>query len=179
VVRIDQIGLGGALVFDQNGASVSISFEITNIGTAPAINIMPYAWLLIFKQGGRFPSEEQQRRCAEIRQKPFGFGFTLFPGEHFPSKLGFGSWSTGVNISLDEIENGLIVNADRTNILLYVIGCIDYTFPSGDAIHHQTRFILELRKNPPDIFICPDEGQIPVASLSLKDLGIGMGHYAD
>ena len=76
------------MAIDQNGASVAISFEITNVGNSPAINISPNAWLMVVKGGGPFPLQEQQRRCIEVRSRPFGFGISLFPNQSFPKDLG-------------------------------------------------------------------------------------------
>jgi hypothetical protein len=167
------------LVFDQNGASTTVSFKITNVGNTPALNVTPHAWLVVLKQGGPFPLQEQQRRCNEIRQQPFGLGFTLFPGENFPSNVGYRIWSLGVNITREEIEKGLAASIDGKHIATYIIGCIDYTFPSDVGAHHQTGFILELRKNTAPYIIDPDEGTVPVASLVLRDTGIDSGRHAD
>jgi hypothetical protein len=178
-IRTDEIALGGgALAFDKNGASVSISFKITNIGNSPAVNVTPHAWLIVLRTGGPFHWQEQQRMCGEIRKQPFGLGFSLFPGETFPSNVGFGAWSLGVNVSPEETEKGLAISADGKHVALYVFGCIDYTFPTDATAHHQTEFILELRKRGPDL-ISPDEGLIPIDKLTLTDTGIGIGRYAD
>jgi hypothetical protein len=178
-IRIDEIGLGGgALAFDENGASVSISFKITNVGNSPAINVTPHAGLIVMKNGGPFHWQEQQRMCDEIRKHPFGLGFTLFPGETFPSNIGFGAWSLGVNISAEEIKKGLAVSADGKHVVLYVFGCIDYTFPTDPTTHHQTGFIRELRKEG-SFLVSPDDGIIPIDKLTLMDTGVGIGQYAD
>src|SRR3984893_16828429 len=89
-IRTDQIGFGGGgVAIDVNGASVSVSLKITNTGNTPAIKVTPQAWLVVWKSGGPSPWQEQQRRCGEIRGQPFATtGFTLFPGESFPSNIG-------------------------------------------------------------------------------------------
>jgi hypothetical protein len=178
-IRIDEIGLGGGgLAFDENGASVSISFKITNVGNSPAVNVTPHAWLIVLKQGGPFAIQEQQRLCAEIRESPFGLGFTLFPGENFPTNMGYGAWSLGVNVSKDEIKKGRAVSADGKHVELHVFGCIDYTFPTDATTHHQTGFIREIRKRGP-FLLSPDNGIIRINDLILTDTGIGLGQYAD
>jgi hypothetical protein len=118
-----KVGIGNVPLFDQNGARVSISFEITNVGNAPALNITPHAWLIVGKRG-QFPIAEQQRKFDEIRRQPFLFGFTLFPGEDFPDAIDIGLYS----VTRDEIEEGFRFT-NGAYISLYVIGCIDYTFP--------------------------------------------------
>ena len=44
-IKFTRISVGGPLVFDQNGASTSIAFEIANVGRIPASNVTPHAWL--------------------------------------------------------------------------------------------------------------------------------------
>jgi hypothetical protein len=178
-IRIDQIGLGGGgLAIDKNGASVSVSFKITNVGNSPAINVTPYAWLVVLKSGGPPLGQEQQKRCGEVRSQAFGPGFTLFPNEPFPSNIGIGEWSLGTNASREDIEKGATVSADKAHMLLYVIGCIDYTFPTDAATHHQTGFSFEVREDRA-FPIALKDGIIPVSRLYLMDTGIGTGKYAD
>lgn len=178
-IRIDEIGLGGgALAFDKNGASISISFKITNVGNSPAINITPHVWLIALKNGGPFSLQEQQRLCNDIRNKPFQIGFTLFPNEQFPTNMGIGGWSLGTNISPDEVKLGLEVSADKKHVALEVFGCIDYTFPADPTTHHQTGFIRMLQKRGPTL-VSPEDGMIPVGQLMLMPVAVGIGQYAD
>jgi hypothetical protein len=168
---------GGALAFDQNGASVAISFKITNIGNSPGLNITPNAPLVVAAQDVLL-WREQQKLCYEARACQFGLGFTLFPKEQFPANIGVGAWSLGVNASPEEVKRGLQISADKKHILLVVAGCIEYTFPTDPAVHHQTWFMRDLQKRIPEL-ISPDERMIPVAKLILRESGIGSGQYAD
>ena len=171
---------GGALVFHENGASVAISFKITNTGNSPATNLTPHAWLHIQKKsGGTYAWQEQQERCGGLRSLPFNLGFTLFPEESFPRGIGVGTWSLGVNASRKEVEDGRSASADGKHLLMQVVGCIDYTFPTDATTHHQTGFILDLSKNTPFFWIGPDEARIPIENLMLRESGVGSGHYAD
>ncbi len=180
-IRIDQIGFGGGgLAIDANGASVSVSFRITNIGNSPAINITPHAWLIVLRNGALSPLQEQQRRCGEIRHNPFSLGFTLFPGESFPDTIGLGGWSLGVNATRVEIEEGATLSVKKNQLMLFIVGCIDYTFPTDASMHHQTGFIYELRGD--DQFpISFENGIIPIDNLRLTEAGIGVsdGRFAD
>lgn len=173
------------LTFDRNGASTTVSFKISNIGNVPAIRITPHAWLVALKEkGGLFPWQEQLKRCGEVRQQSFGTGlnvsgFTLFPDERFPESIGVGGWSLGVNLSREEVDQALIPTPEGKHILaLYIVGCIDYTFPSDSETHHQTGFLFELQKNAPS-FIIFEDGTIPAGQLRLSEQGMGLGRYAD
>jgi hypothetical protein len=169
----------GPLIFDQNGASTSIGFEITNIGSSPALAVTPHAWLMALTSAGPYPFQEMQRKCNAIREVGFGLGYTLFPGENFPSDKGFGAWSLGINISREDIERALPASADGKYVSLYVIGCIDYTFPTDPNVHHQTGFIYGLTKRG-STPISPDDGQIPAANLMLIDNSeMGASRHAD
>ena len=179
-IRTDLIGFGGGgLAIDVNGASVSVSFKITNTGNSPAINVTPQAWLVVVKNGGPSPSQEQQRRCGEIRDQPFATaGFTLFPGESFPSNIGISNWSLGTNASREDIEKGALTSGDKKHVPLYVVGCIDYTFPTDAATHHQTGFIRQMGQDGPSL-VSLEDGIIPIARLSLIETDTGTGRYAD
>jgi hypothetical protein len=166
------------LTIDHNGISTAVSFKITNVGNTPAIHIVPHAWLFVPKSGGPFPLEEQESRCGEVRRQALGGGFTLFPGETFPSSIGIGTWSLQLNISKDDIDKLRASTPNGGAILLSVVGCIDYTFPIDQNTHHQTGFIYEFRKTGPSM-ISLDEGAIPVGNFYLQDSGLGNSRYAD
>ena len=165
------------LIFGDNGAGTSVSFKITNVGNTPAINISHHARLLVIKNGGPSPFDEQRKRCGEVRKQPFRPGFTLFPGEIFPSSIGFGTLSLGVNVSKDDVDKGREISADGKHVLMWVIGCVDYTFPTDPTTHHQTMFMFELTRSRS--LIAPDDGTIPASELRLQESGIGDGRYAD
>jgi hypothetical protein len=178
-IRIDEIGVGGgALVFDQNGASVSISFRVTNIGNIPATNITVHAWMVALKNGKTSAVQDQKRLCEEVRSHPFFAGFALFPNEAFPASMGLGGWSLGTNVSSEEIAEGVEISADKKHILLQVFGCVDYTFATDPTVHHQTGFIRELRRKGP-VMLSPNDGMIPKDQLTLVSDSFGFGQYAD
>src|SRR5229473_6189521 len=141
-ISIDRIWISSPLTISENGADTTVAFEIMNIGQSPASNVTPHAWLGVMKQGGPFPMEDQERRCAEIRKQPLWGGFTLFPQKRFPASAGYGAYSAGVNISGDEIKKGLAVTKEG-NVVLFVVGCIDYSFAADPGQHHQTGFIYD------------------------------------
>ncbi|HEY3917911.1 MAG TPA: hypothetical protein VGL83_08955 [Stellaceae bacterium] len=176
-VRIDKIELGGGgLSMDANGASVSISFRFTNVGNSPAIKIRPYAWMVAVAPGVA-PSVVQDQKCTDLRHQPFGgMTFTLFPNESFPSSMGIGGWSLGINIPLAQLQTAVL--PPNNLLLLTAVGCIDYTFPTDPDAHHQTGFIVEIRQNN-GLPIAFQDGLIPIAQLSVTDFPLGAGRYAD
>jgi len=178
-VKLNKISISGSLLFDDNGVlNTDIAFDITNIGQSPAIHISCNAWLVVLKNGGPYPFEEQQKRCDEIRKQPIGGGITLFPGERYPDKSGFGKFCIGVNLPPDEIEKALLTNPEHRYLSLSVVGCLDYTFATDPEKHHQTRFIFEVHKKGP-IPISPMDKRIEETDLSLFESGIGQGWEAD
>ncbi|HUY68406.1 MAG TPA: hypothetical protein VMV79_03805, partial [Alphaproteobacteria bacterium] len=104
-IRIDRIEFANpGLFINNNGASGSVSFKITNIGKGPATNITLHAWLFAQKNGSPFAYEMQKQKCDEIRGQPLWAGFTLFPEDSFPNSIGISAWSSGVNINRIDME---------------------------------------------------------------------------
>ena len=157
-VRIDEMGVGGSgLSIGNDGASVSISFMVTNVGNSPAIKVTYRPKLVVLAQGVAIPSEQEQV-CDAARHQWQG-GFTLFPNEQFPRTLGLGQSSFGVNASKDTIERGAEISADKKSVALLVVGCVDYTFETDPDMHHQTPFIRELTRRDARIGIRIDDRQ--------------------
>jgi len=173
-VQITKTSVGLDLIFDEHGMTTAIEFEIMNIGNAPALNVVPYAWLIASRDE---PTDDLGREYwEEIRTTKISGGWTIFPKERFPKKLGLAGWGRGVSISPDEIKKG---RRDDGSIALYIVCCVDYTYPSDTANHHQTGVILQLERLAPLEPINPDEGTIPVKELTLRETGPGVGHRAD
>jgi hypothetical protein len=158
-IQIIKINVFMSLVFNEDGAMTAIGFEIANIGNAPALNMATYAWLVASHDdpAGDFGRE----LCDAIKNTKVLGGFTIFPGEKFPGKIGNTGWANGVFLSPDDIRKER--NEDGS-IALYVVGCVDYTFPTDASNHHQTRFILRMGLINPTASINPDDGIIPADS---------------
>lgn len=165
------------LTFHKGGANTAASFEIVNLGTAPALKITMHAWMIVLKNGGPFPWQEQIRLCDEVRSKPVGAGFTLFPNETFPSNLGYGSWSLAVLANREDID--AVSPTGEEPVGFVIVGCVDYTFPTDDKTHHQTRFQLQLIRNTADYVFRPKIETIPRNEIELREFGMGMGWEAD
>jgi hypothetical protein len=176
-LRVNVSATNQPITLDQNGASTVVSFMIINVGNTPAINITCNAWLLALYERGPSPIQEQLRLCAEIRSKPFYTGFTLFPGERFPESSGHASFGIGLNLSQDEVNKAIASNQSGI-IALYVVGCVDYTFPADENTHHQTGFIYRIRKVGGEP-IRPQGRNVPAGTWTLAEELIGQGRYAD
>ena len=176
-IRIDSVYLSGSLSFDKTGVNGTVSFKITNVGTSPATNVTPHVWLFAMKDG-EVPVQRQLEMCGPLRNGPFGMGFTLFPNEKFPENAEVPGYGLGISASPDEINKGLATSKDGKHLMLYIVGCIDYTFPIDKDVHHQTGFIRLIERNGPDL-LSPDDGVIPANQLIAKDAFLGQGQYAD
>ena len=67
-------------------------------------------------------------------------------------------------------------NAD--DLFFFVVGFIDYTFPTDRGVHHQTGFAYEIvRRNGSPIKIT--DGSISTSELALREFPAGIGRYAD
>ncbi|CAM2924389.1 hypothetical protein [Legionella worsleiensis] len=163
--------IGGPLEYDINGMNINLMFNLTNIGHSPAINTWVHFKAVVPAIGidANFdPRKIQEQILEEARSKPNDFlGHVVFPGQTTSQYIS----TTVSNEELQRITN------KTTLVHIVIIGCIDYgsTFEEG---HHQTGFILELRRsdrpreevqrqnrNPSAIFI--DDGNIPMEDLRL------------
>jgi hypothetical protein len=163
--------IGGPLVFDQNGASVTIDFQMTNIGQSPATNVAVHAWLIV----NQSPMEEQKRRCDEIRRRPVWLGYSLFPGEQFPASMNVGGFGVSASASPAEIAKAMEVFVDQKPLFLFIVGCVDYSFATDAKNHHQTPFIFNLTRTPPAMFIRPEDKSVEKSGLMLADALMGHG----
>jgi hypothetical protein len=79
-LRIDEIGVGGGgLSIGNDGASVSISFMVTNVGNSPAIKVSYHPELVVLAEGVHFPNKQEQ--VCEAASRQWQGGFTIFPNE--------------------------------------------------------------------------------------------------
>jgi hypothetical protein len=156
------------IIFSRDGAVLPIRIDIKNIGNFPAIRVSWHAWL-IFAGSGSNHLQEQSFRCNKIRHEPFAIGPTIFPQERYPKPDI--DWSFGGGASWDEINKTVL--RQMGHIIVSLVGCVDYTFPTDPDVHHQTGFIYHV--SMPDSEV-PEIGNqniiipIPVNSLIKADL---------
>ena len=124
--------------FDKNGASLQMTVGIKNVGSMPATNVTWHAWL-VPAVDDMDVSDEQFRRCNELRGLALKEGPTIFPGETWPSQEG--GWPIQIQTSWEEMD-AIVAPEQRASIGAFlVLGCIDYAVPSDPGNHHQTGFI--------------------------------------
>jgi hypothetical protein len=150
----------------QNGAQASVAIRIINVGNAPAIKVSMHAQLIVLRDAIS-PVLEQARLAEEVKNSAFGPGITLFPKEVHPDNIGAQEWSYAVSVSKEDIDKALLSSPGVKAVLLYVIGCIDYTFPADPLTHHQTGFIRELRRRGFPGHLRPEDGDVPFADLEM------------
>lgn len=147
------------IVFSRDGAVLPIRIDIKNIGNSPAIKVSWPAWL-IFAGSGLNPLQEQSLRCNKIRQQPFGIGPTIFPQDRYPDPDI--QWSYGAGASWEEI------NKRMPRIMVSLVGCVDYAFPTDPDVHHQTGFVYHVSMPDSEIpEIAAQSGNIPVVIRGL------------
>lgn len=170
---------GGKIIFDRNGAVVPINYLIKNTGNTPANKVSFHAWLIPFISHSRNIFDEQISRCDRLRGQPFGIGPTIFPNEQFPLCNNYISFGAGA--SWEEIEYAI---RDKKNylgrqILFCIVGCLDYTFPTDTARHHQTPFIFYLTPTVDVPIFSEREGNIIKTGHSLIKADMTGGPGAD
>jgi hypothetical protein len=174
-IRID-LRAGNSLTFGKQGAQTMVSIQLENIGNAPAINVTPHIKLFISTRGQPVPVQEHQKFCDDARKRSRLIGHTLFPNERFPKQIG--SHSYGITALPQEIDDALAktIEDDKDAVLLYVAGCVDYTFPSDPDGHHQTGFFYDLHRAGGAIRVTEIT---PITNLFLHETVIGIGRHAD
>jgi hypothetical protein len=167
------------LAFNDQSVDFGVAIELTNVGNAPALNITNHVWLMTQKSGDR-PLDRQRALCESVRGKRYGMSITLFPGEVFPRNVGLAGMQVNAKLTRAELEEGLAFDPDRKRVQIFVVGCVNYTFPSDPQGCHQTWFMLDVRKADGAFgVIRVDEGTYPPAALTLREAMAGMGRYAD
>jgi hypothetical protein len=170
-VSIIEMGLG-PLIYDDQGARITITAQMKNVGSVPAININLNA--AVYLIGKRLDViEAQQTVCEEVKRWKAAAGPALFPSDTI-------SASINIPISKSDIEEYSIeIPGVGRTITPVIVGCADYVIPI-DGSHRQTRFalILSEKKNGEAYAIYPANGDIPADRLMLTRW-IGGGFSAD
>jgi hypothetical protein len=180
-IKVD-IQVGGAIVYNVNGANFTIRYILKNIGNSPATNVWthPTATLMHPNRTEPFsPRDEMRKLIANLKGRPPApFGFALFPGDTAVQDI-------TVSVSNDEIKHATtLIEAIYPTIL----GAVEYRSGFADK-PHQTGFIFEIRRNdvprpsttaknrsPAAIWV--DEGDVPAGEIVLFR-SILDGGYAD
>jgi len=176
------IGVGGPLYYNVNGANITLRFQLKNIGHSPATHVWINLQVIAPAIGidhDYDPRKTQHKIITQTKTRPLDpFGFTLFPGDTITQ-----DWT--VNISVEELKR---ITQKADFIMPVIVGTIDYGFVFEDG-HHQTGFIIEVKrsnvprpeataKNRSPEAIFPDEGDIPASELRFYRSFLG-GEYAD
>lgn len=112
------------LIFNRDGALLPITITIRNVGNSPAIKVSLHAWIVFDKPGWNFLGDDGD--CSIVRAGEFGIGPTIFPADTYNvQEFGAGTSWNNVPSAVSSMD---------------LRGCIDYTFTSDAAIHHQTPF---------------------------------------
>jgi hypothetical protein len=182
-IKINKIDIasanpGSGLTLDHNWANIPICFRITNVGTAPALKVKLMAQMVVVTPSAIGKPYEVQREMSNLtRSGGFSVGRTIFPSEDFPRGTNE-MWYQEFRVCREEIDKAL--ELPRSNIIafFYIVGFIDYTFPTDLSCHHQTGFVVGLRRRDGTAFN-PVAGFVPAGELMLMDEPMQMGWYAD
>lgn len=174
------ISIGSDLTYDTQGdARVVINFVLKNVGNSPAANVQILSEIpVVFGDARPFQKAISDRE--KLRPAGLGnLGVTLFPGEtqtharNLPIS----------RVSIEEFRRNMIADNGWPEdmpmaFLPTLVGCVDYKFTFAEG-HHQTGFILELRKRDvanPNLALNFDvqEGAIPAHRLWLTQGFVGI-----
>jgi len=176
------IGIASDLTYDAQGdARIVIKFILKNVGKSPATNVrIEPEFAVIFGDSRPFQkaiSDRQKLRPAGLGN----LGVTLFPGETQIHSHNLPISRVAIDTYIKKMAADYGEEAAKTmgmSFLPTLVGCVDYKFTFAEG-HHQTGFILDLRKRDPtnpNIALHFDiaEGTIPADRLWLIQGFIGI-----
>jgi hypothetical protein len=180
-VSVD-ISIGSNLVYDDEGnARVIIKFVLKNVGSSPAANVWIDGEIVpVFGDSGPFQkaiSERNKARAAGLGN----LGVTLFPGETQTHAHNLPISRASIKEYMEKMAADIGEEAAKKigmSFLATLVGCVDYKFTFAEG-HHQTGFILDLRKRDltnPNLALHFDiaEGTIPAERLWLIQGFVGI-----
>jgi hypothetical protein len=172
--------IAGPLVFDQSGAHIAVSIKLRNVGTTPAIHVVPQIGLFPIQTIENIPNLQKRLGCGTGFPPTVGIGVgtTIFPNHPTLPDI------ENVLVSPDQIQQGLIKHArPGTRLLdLHLIGCIVYQSSFDVASRYETGFSFAVAapdKEHPGTRLPVELGiSIPVRSLGLFPEFMQIGSYA-
>jgi hypothetical protein len=173
-LRIDVTASGNPIRFTENDISTYLKIRIINVGTSPAMHIRVLTKLTIAKNyPGGIPAE--QRDFCLAATKRYLVGFALFPGEVYPDNiLGFIA-NHHAKIDLSDFGEATL-ESDGRPISFYIIGCVDYTFPTDEGTHHQTAFMYQISRTDMKPITIKD-GDVAAGLWRVFESGIVQGRW--
>jgi hypothetical protein len=175
-VSLENFSIESPLTFDNNGAHVTIGYEVRNTGRSPAIR--GFWQPEFFLQFGEVPSPVEKRDDAckfaayrSTKVTDSRITETWFPGDGIPKRLGLSIEPNDIAKAL-EIPKQMFPNSGQTKdfeaIYPDLVICVAYRAAFTDAQYH-TGYILELRStNLKMPYILPmKSGEIPATELKL------------
>ncbi|MGY2049489.1 hypothetical protein ACW9J6_15050 [Methylobacterium sp. JK268] len=174
-IKVEAAISGQPLTFGPTGAALEVSLSAINVGNAPALNVGQSVWLLAQRSGhGKDPLSEHERRLSQIGAP--NSGFTMFPGEAFPSVTQVPKIGINIGLPKSELDEALSLSPNKS-VILFVGGCFFYTSASASDRSHRTAFLYELMTVNGDS-IKPDNGAVPSHRLTLRMTTFGQGNNA-
>ena len=182
-IKVD-ILVGGPIVYNENGANITLQYVLKNIGRSPAVNVNvnPRIIFPIISAGisGRFDERGELMNDINARKNLLSspFGYSLFPDDSIVQNV-------TVSISNDDLARATkVIGA----IYPSVVGSVSYRMEFDRKVH-QTGFIVRIgradlprpstiAKNRSPAAIWLDEGEVPASDVRLTR-SLFEGGYAD
>jgi hypothetical protein len=144
------------LIFDVNGASVTLGCVFNNTGHSPALKALFQARVIVDVRWD--PQAEQNHVCADAETR---IGADVFPGEPV------------ANVRMAHIGDDKLKELRKVGETLYytaailpsVVTCIGYRIIGDEKYHHTPRILTLSRQNKP---INISDGTVPKSELTLK-----------
>jgi hypothetical protein len=134
-VSVD-VRIAGPLVFNSDGATLTLESRIKNFGRTPAINARVFAYMSLLNSDNLFSECDKQRNRGTKM-----FGELLFPNEASNN-------NNSVYVSEHDLDVAEQASKDKY-LSITIFGCVDYV-STLDTLHHQSRFLYNLYRNKLD-----------------------------
>lgn len=169
--------LADGLQFNGSAVVASVIVDCSNVGNSPAIKLGHHVWIRSWDVSVIRPDDELQDLCERSRsQQPF-HEFVLFAGESFPEVTQLGTWRFVADLSEDEIWRTDLQKGEGI-FSLFIMGCVNYTFPADSGKMHQTRFMYELWR-PKAAKFKKDDFPLSLTDVIIRKTILAAGNYAD
>lgn len=165
--------------YGNGGVSLSVVFDLKNVGNAPALNVSCHAWLL--GENTNVPQsirDRNDRKAAEAKDKYPDFRFCFFPGQTLSEASGYTEIHQQAIMPREEFEASILRGQPGGDVLIIFLGgVVNYEFASDPGVVHKTIVLYQVCRKPIMSFFNVGAGDLPQRELYLQVPLMG-GHSA-
>ena len=161
------ISLESELLYDEQGAHITIGIAVQNVGQVPAMGVWINPAFFVPASAKHDVREERKRLCGEIA-KTTEIGLVLFPGQPITQRFRITANASEIDAYCRSIFGDKAAEADMFSA--YIIPVVGYRTAIDKDVCYFTAAIYELGRREPNIsaFFVPKRETTPLESLQLR-----------